>query len=170
MNNTEFIKWLKSENACKGGIKSVGEFSAKEFWDNCQRGDWLLWWAQKVNIDIRLLTLAKARCAETVIHLMKDDRSKEAVRVAISYGQGFATKDKLKDASDAASDAAAYASDAASDAAAYAANAANAAAYAANAAFYASDYISDVWLDHLKKCADIVRAVISYEIVENKLK
>ena len=54
------------------------------------------------------MILAKARCAKTVICLMKDRRSVEAVNVAEKFGLGQATLEELKIA-----DAAAYAADAA---------------------------------------------------------
>ena len=64
-------------------------------WNNCPRGDWMLWIAQKMGVDERLLTLAKGYCAKTVMHLMKDKRSRKAVDVAIEYGQGKVTKKEL---------------------------------------------------------------------------
>ena len=93
-------------------------------WNNCPRGDWMLWIAKRVGIDIRLLTLAKGYCAKTVIHLMTDQRSKDAVKAAIDYGHGKIDDVQLRNAVYVAANAAAYAA----YAAAYAA--ANAAAYA----------------------------------------
>ena len=94
-------------------------------WENCERGDWMLWAAKKANIDLRILTKAKVECAKLVEHLMVDDRSISALRVAEEYAAGNATQEQL----DAAADDAAAAADAA-----YAAYAAAAAAYAAAAA------------------------------------
>jgi hypothetical protein len=113
-------------------------------WENCPRGDWMLWIAQRLNVNIHTLTLAKGYCAKTVIHLMKDERSRDAVKVAIKFGTYHATKTDLDIsahaayAADVAADAAAYAAaDAAYAAAAYAAYAAaaDAAAYAAADAY-----------------------------------
>ena len=92
-------------------------------WNNCPRGDWMLWIAQRLDVDIRTLTLAKGYCAKTVIHLMKDQRSKDAVKAAIDFGRGKIDKEQLKKTADAADAAASYAAYAA-DAAAYAAAAA----------------------------------------------
>jgi hypothetical protein len=61
----------------------------------CHRGDWLLWLAKKVDIDLRPLTLAKARCAKTVIHLMKDERSINAVNIAERFGLGECSREEL---------------------------------------------------------------------------
>ena len=122
---------LEKLDACREAkIFVATQKSAISAWKNCSRGDWMLWIASKLGIDKRLLTLAKAKCAATVLHLMKDQRSKDAVQAAIDYGEG-----RINDQQLAAYAAAAYATDAAY--AAYAADAA-AAAYAAAAAAYAA--------------------------------
>jgi len=60
-----------------------------EIYDTCYRGDWLLWLFKKTNIgDLKLLTLAKGHCANTVRHLMKDPRSIAATDAAIAFGNG----------------------------------------------------------------------------------
>ena len=126
-------------NACNEARKWASNKSIDEIWATCHRGDWMLWLARKLNIDKRVLTLAKGHCANTVRHLMKDERSIAAVDMAIKYGEGNATDSEL-----AAAAAAAYAADAATAYTAYAAYAAYAAtaytAYAADAAAYAAAY------------------------------
>ena len=110
-------------NACNEARKWASNKSIDEIWATCHRGDWMLWLARKLDIDKRVLTLAKGHCANTVRHLMKDERSIAAVDMAIKYGEGNATDSELAAAADAAYDAtAAYAAAAyAADAAAYAA-------------------------------------------------
>ena len=133
-------------NACNEAREWASNKSIDEIWATCHRCDWMLWLARKLNIDKRVLTLAKGHCANTVRHLMKDERSIAAVDMAIKYGEGNATDSELAAAAAAAYDAAADA--AAADAyataayaayatAAYAAYAADAAAYAAAADAYA---------------------------------
>ena len=90
----------------------------EEAWDNCPRGDWMLWIAVKLKVNERRLTLAKGYCAKTVIHLMKNERSINAVNTAIGYGRYKNTNKELNADADAA--AAAYAADAAAADAAYA--------------------------------------------------
>ena len=114
---------LKKLNACQPAREWADDKTIEEIWATCYRGDWMLWLARKLNIDKRVLTLAKGHCANTVRHLMKDERSIAAVDMAIKYGEGNATDSDL-----AAAAAAAYAADAAT---AYTAYAADAAAYAA---------------------------------------
>ena len=130
---------LRKLNACDDARIWASGKSWKEIYDTCHRGDWLLWLFRKTNGDKRLLTLAKGHCANTVRHLMKDERSIKAVDAAIAYGEGIIGDDEL---------AAAYAAAAAS---------ADAAAYAAAAA-YASRIKSQL------QTADICRQYLPIEV------
>jgi len=149
--------------------------SFEEAWENCSRGDWMLWIASKLKINHRTLTLAKSRCARTVIHLMKDKRSIYAVNVAERYGTGNASDDELKNAYDAAyaAAAAAYAAYAAADPPAYDAYAYAAAAYAAAAYAAATDVAdaaaaanadADARIKNQLKTADICREILTEEV------
>ena len=98
---------LMKLNACKDAIEWAGDKSWQEIYNTCHRGDWLLWLFKRTNPDdLKLLTLAKGHCANTVRHLMKDERSLKAVDAAIAFGEGKISRDEL-DA--AAADAAAFA-------------------------------------------------------------
>ena len=126
-------------NACNDAREWACDKSIEEIVETCERGDWLLWLAKKVEMDLQPLTLAKGHCAATVLHLMKDERSKKAVQVAIDFGNALATRDQL-DAAYTAATAAYTAATAAYTAAAYTAAAYTAAdAYASYAASYAAD-------------------------------
>ena len=119
-----FKEYLKSVDACQSAIDWAGDKPIEQVVAECHRGDWLLWLAKKCGVELQPLTLAKGHCANTVRHLMTDERSLKAVDVAILFGEGRATREELDDAARAAS--AAYAS------AAYAASAAADDARAAN--------------------------------------
>ena len=97
------IKLLESKYACFKAVKWAKDYpSFESAWNACHRSDWMLWIAKKLNVDKRKLTLAKGKCAETVIHLMKDQRSIDAVKAAIAYGNGEIDDVQLKIAADAA--------------------------------------------------------------------
>lgn len=103
-------------NPCDDAVAFRSQFKTfKEAWEQCPRGDWMLWIAQKLKVDYRTLTRAKAKCALTVRHLMEDQRSVNACEVALKYADGEATRQELNAAADAAYAAAdaAYAADAA---------------------------------------------------------
>ena len=149
MNAKEFQNLLNELDACHEAIEWSKGKDFLTVWKTCQRGDWMLWLAKKMQNkdgwpDLRNLTLAKALCAKTVIHLMKDERSKKAIEVAENYGLNKASEKELS-----AYAAAAAAADADADADAYAdaaADAAAAAAYAdadAAAAYAAADAAAD---------------------------
>jgi hypothetical protein len=155
---------LIAMNACYESIEWVGDRTIQEAWQECERGDWMLWFYAKQHPEkIRELTLAKGHCANTVRHLMKDKRSINAVDAAIKYGNGLINDDELKIAASAASSAtsATYAAYAAAYAAS-ATSAAYAAAYAASAtsAAYAASYARK---ENYKLTADICRKYLKLE-------
>jgi hypothetical protein len=131
-----FKEYLHSVDACAAAIEWAGDKTIEQVVADCHRGDWLLWLAKKCGVELQPLTLAKGHCANTVRHLMSDERSVKAVDVAIAFGQGRASRDEL--------DTAAYA------------NARAAAAAYADAAAYAN----------LRQTADICRKYIGDLIIE----
>ena len=118
---------LEKINACCEAREWVAtQKNYKEAWQNCERGDWMLWLAKRLDVDDRKLTLAKFKCANQVRHLMKDSRSIAALDAAERYGNGEINRDELNTATAAAyaayaAAAAAYAAAADADADAYAA-------------------------------------------------
>ena len=190
---------MKIDKNKYGGHKDVLEWhqiydSFEQAWQECHRGDWMIKFAYEVGVNDRLLTLANAKHAKLVLHLMKDQRSINAVHAAEAYGKGQITRDELdKYASEArrvtyisylaaasASDAYASATSATATATAYAsATSATATAYAAYAAYYAayaSAYHAAYFAAHtahmstttyeetLRQCADICREVLTKEV------
>jgi hypothetical protein len=168
---SEAREWMKAQK------------NSTEAWKNCERGDWMLWIAKKLKVDDKKLTMAKAMCAKQVEHLMKDQRSKDALQACFDYVNGKITREELNAAyaaayaaaADADAYAAAYAAAAAADAyaaaaaadayAAAAADAAYAAAYAAAAyaaayaaAAYAAAYAAAAAADAYAAAADAAYA------------
>jgi hypothetical protein len=133
------MKLLEELGSCIEGMEFASEYpTLQDAWTACPRGDWMLWLAKRLGVDLRTLTLAKALCASTVRHLMKDPRSLAAIDAAVDFGRGKIMEQKLKKAAYAAVDAVYAAYAAAVDAAAAAADAAAAAADAAAYAAYAA--------------------------------
>lgn len=171
----DYIKKLEQMNACDESIAWLEEKnfeSLQSAWDVCERGDWMLWLIGRTinrtdETQLRKITLAKARCAKLVVHLMKDERSKNAVVVAERFGLGNATRQELDAAAAAAAASSAYAYAYAAYAAAYAdaaaADAASAYAYADAAYAYAAAYAAAAYAaaknKTLKQCAGIVREI-----------
>ena len=147
-----FKQYLESLKACDNAIEWAGDKPIEQVVAECHRGDWLLWLAKKCGVELQPLTLAKGHCANTVRHLMTDERSVKAVDVAIAFGEGRATRDELDAAADAAADAACYA--------AYAAYAAADAAANAYSAAYAIAHTNQ------QQTADICRKYIGDLIIE----
>ena len=159
MKKLEFIDLEACDEAADWAQGKTWE----EVYTTCHRGDWLLWLFARTNPDnSRKLTLAKAHCANTVRHLMSDERSIAAVDAAIAYGEGKITKEELNAAAYAyaatAAAAADYAAYAAADATAYAAD------YAAYAAATAAAAYADAKKENQKQTADICRKYLPIEL------
>jgi hypothetical protein len=179
-------EYLQTLHACEESVIWAGDKTIEQVVHECHRGDWILWLAQRCDVELKPLTLAKAHCANTVRHLMKDERSIKAVDVAIAFGHGRATLDELNEVYPAAADAYDTAADAAkaadtAKAAAYAAASAAAAADsefadaasavandAANAAAYAADHAvaAAAYAANRQQTADICRAHIGDIIID----
>ena len=168
---------------CDKGLEYYeGKSSFEKAWNDCPRGDWMLWIAAMLRIDERTLTRAKALCANTVRHLMKDERSTDAIDAALRYSNYEIDREELNKYADAADDAIADAANDAATAAAAAANttyaayvAARAAAYAADAAAYvaarASAYVAaraaaDAIQENRQQTADICRDILTDAVFE----
>ena len=152
IDNIEIIKQLLIElGACDEAKDWAGDKSWEEIYNTCHRGDWLLWLFKRTNPnDLQLLTLAKGHCANTVRHLMKDERSLKAVDAAIAFGEGEISREEL---------------DIAAKAAALAARA----AAAARAACIASNYADAAREENQQLTADICRKYLPIEVWNIKL-
>ena len=133
-------------DACEEAKDWAADKSWKEIYETCHRGDWLLWLFQKTNPnDLQLLTLAKGHCANTVRHLMKDERSIKAVDVAIAFGEGKSSREELDSSASAAAASASWSAAYAAAVCAYASASASADAAAYAAAYAARAYAADAW-------------------------
>ena len=88
---------LKELEACDEAIEWAKDYDTlQQAWDNCQRGDWMIWlinemeWSNEK--DLRLMAVAFAR---QVQHLMNDQRSINALDVAERYANGEANIEEL---------------------------------------------------------------------------
>jgi hypothetical protein len=90
------IERLERLHACSDAREWVKtQKSAVAAWENCERGDWMLWLAKKLSVDDRKLTMAKYHCAAQVLHLMKDPRSLAAMAASLQYANGEITREEL---------------------------------------------------------------------------
>ena len=100
---------LTKLKACKPALDWVGDKTIEQAWNECQRGDWLLWLAAKLDIDRKILVYAASQCARTSLQYVPIDEKRPliAIETAERWTRGEATLDEVKIAADAA-----YASDA----------------------------------------------------------
>jgi hypothetical protein len=129
-------------NACSEGKVFALQFpTMKEVWGKCENPRWMLWICSQLRLDLdpKALRLFACYCVrytplsngKKVWSLLKDERSKNAVRLAEKFANGKATIEELLEAKNAAVAAAAKSRPA---------YAAYAAAYAAAAYTYTYAY------------------------------
>lgn len=161
---SNFQQFLRDNNACPDARHWVSYKTLEEAWETCERGDWLLWLAKKCDVGIRIITAAKAKCATLALHLMKDQRSIDAVDAAIRFGRGEISEKELR----AYAVAAAYSADRGS-----VGRIAADSYYAATAAIAVADAIaisgSDREMKTLQECARIVREIIPFDAIKQKI-
>jgi hypothetical protein len=88
---------LNDHDACKDAREWAHGKTWQTIYDTCESGEWLTWLLSRSALDLDKRTCVKlaAALANTVRHLMPD-ASKEALDVAIRYGNDEATDDELK--------------------------------------------------------------------------
>ena len=162
--------YLKKLNACPEAVGWADQFpTLQDAWDNCDRGEWMLWLLGKQvgepgTKSRKKLVLTACKCARLSLKYIPEDEKRpiKAIQTAEKYARGVKgiTLQDVRSAAAAVYDYAADADDAAADAAdaaAYA-DAADAAAYAAHAAAYAyAAAAAAARKNALKECANIVR-------------
>ena len=162
----------------------------ERMWEECERGDWLIWFAATVGIDRKVIVRTACACAREALRFVPDGeiRPKTAIETAERWCKGEATISQVRNASSAAAAAdaaayaaacdAAYAADAADADAAFAAYAAAAyaayaaAAYADAAAADAADAAADAACarkEALAKSAQIVKSMLSLDQIKDAL-
>jgi len=172
-------------DACREARKWAAGKTLEQAWNECPRGDWMLWLAGQLDVDRKLLVHAACQCARLALpHVPAGEaRPLKSIEAAEAWTRGKAT---IKDvqAAAAAAWAAARAAWAAADAAwAACASAEAAAAWAASAASGAAWAAADAegaaadaegaaagawgaaWASKLAECAEIVRENVSYELI-----
>ena len=166
---TEHLDFLITNRACAEVLEwAKTQSDLYDLWNNCNRGGWLLWLANRLKVDRKKQMLCGALCAHTVVHLMTDRRSREAVRIAFLYARGKATDKQLQEAWEAAAEAAAEAAD-------------NETARAAVSAVWAASSVwaSDVWAAEAaaeaaaaakkrneQRTGEIARKILTQEVFE----
>jgi hypothetical protein len=160
---------LEGLGACPEAIEWAGDRTPEQAWRECPRGDWLLWAAERVGVDRRLLVLAACDCAETALVHVPDgeERPRMAIETARAWARGEATIEEVRAAAGAAAGATwgvGGAARAAAGAAWGVGDAARAAAWAAWAAAGAA-WAAAAWA----RGADLVRARVPWAVVDAAL-
>ncbi len=163
-------------DACSPALEWVGDKTIEQAVKECNRTEWIGWLADELQLPKQIRCLAAGHAANTVRHLMKDEKSIKALDTAIAYGEGKATDEELEQVRDGAEDdwaarAAIDAADLASDGAWYAAwDAWDEKTYTWDA-WAARDAARNARVANLQATAEIYRKYLGEEIINkvNKL-
>jgi hypothetical protein len=169
MNANDLQKLLAKLHACREAVDFCRGRDLKTAWHECERGEWMLWFAGRLNIDLKLLVAAACDCAEPALKYTTNPRVAECLAMTRRWCVGQATIEELNTAANAAAAESASAAAWAAEAAARSARAASGAAWAAEAAYAAARaaWAADsAWAESLRQSADLVRARISFDVIE----
>jgi len=117
MKNEELRQFLTSRDACPAAMDWLGDRDSSQMWADCERPDWLLWWAAH-SVPRQELVLAACDCAELALRYVPkgEHRPRLAIETARRWARGEATVEEVRSADAAAlaavcdaGDAAAYA-------------------------------------------------------------
>ena len=111
MNADNYQRLLAKLGACRDARHVADGRSLENVWTTCERGDWLLWLAAKLDIDRKLMVTAACDCAEQALRFVPagEERPAEAIRIARLWVEGNATIEEVIAAAAAAAYAAAAA-------------------------------------------------------------
>ena len=100
---TKLEKKLTTVGACYGALNwaSIQECSFQESWDNCYRGDWMLWLLNEAGSDRKKIILASCKIARTVLkYVPKEDKIPlESIEVTEAWLKGKAELSAVRELS-----------------------------------------------------------------------
>ena len=166
-DNIDLDALLAKLDACHEAREWAAGKTLEQAWNECQRGDWMLWLAGMLDVDRKVLVRATCACARLALPRVPagERRPLKSIKTVEKWTRGKATIEDVRAAAEAALEATRAAWDAA-DVEAWTAGAA--AWWAAWAAVCASAEAA-AWGATLKvkpaKCADIVRKHVPYELI-----
>ena len=139
------IDKLNKLGACNEAVEWAKEMkNGQAAWDNCERGDWMLWLAGKTagkpkSVKRKKLVLCACECARLALKYVPkgEDRPLKCIETAEAWARGEASYDDLVEARRATATATASASASFASFASFASSASFAASYAASYAAYA---------------------------------
>ncbi|CAB4140596.1 hypothetical protein UFOVP398_54 [uncultured Caudovirales phage] len=106
IDNATLIQILQSRLACRPAIDWLEQRNSDEMWEQCERPDWLLWWAAPYVPRTQLVWVA-CQCARLALpHVTAGDiRPLKAIETAEAWTRGEATLEEVESAAGAAYDA-----------------------------------------------------------------
>jgi hypothetical protein len=105
MRIKKYIEELKKLGACRKAIDAAGKYTtSQKLWDDCNRGDWMLWLIARTQHDRKQLVLAACACARLSLKYVPagEDRPRIAIETAEKWARDEgATLDDIRAAANA---------------------------------------------------------------------
>jgi hypothetical protein len=92
---TTFKQWLEYNGACDEAIDWVKDQTAEQAWQNCERGDWMVYALAKARYPKTELVRLCVEIARTVQYLVSDPRVSKCLDVTEAWCDGKASLEKV---------------------------------------------------------------------------
>src|SRR5262245_34769332 len=100
MKRIPLNKLLQSFAACDQAVAWADARDWQAAWDECDRGDWLLWIAARLGVERRTVVWAACKCARLALrHIPNGEkRPLKAIQTAEAWCKGKATIEQVREA------------------------------------------------------------------------
>src|SRR3990167_2456904 len=89
---SKLVNILENLNACHKSIKWLsGVDNIQQAWEQCERGDWMLWVLANLKADRKKVVLSACGCARLSLRFNPDERVLHAIETAEAWTAGKAT-------------------------------------------------------------------------------
>ena len=100
-----YIKKIQALHACEEAVEAAGKYTtSQELWDDCGRGDWMLWLIARTQHDRKQLVLATCACLRLSLKYVPagENRPRMAIETAEKWARDEgATLDDIRAAANA---------------------------------------------------------------------
>jgi hypothetical protein len=96
----KLIDQIKKFRPCKEGVKWIGDRTLEQFWNECDRADWMMWYLGEMKDEpgyptTKEVIFINVQIVRSVQHLMEDKRSIDALDVFEKYALGNASEEEF---------------------------------------------------------------------------
>lgn len=106
LTTKKLLSFVKDLNACQESTEWLSEFKGtpEKAWEQCERGDWMLWLLARLKADRKKIVSAACGCARLSLDYVPkgEDRSRVAIETAEAWVRSEVSLEDLNNAAGAA--------------------------------------------------------------------